>query len=420
MLHGERELTVGYQSKFQSLEVTSADIMTWITTPHSGRIKHAADKLFTAAIVGGKWDNYTTVTASLGCWIENAFGHHEESNSKDGLAIIGGDIHGGRLNEHVRSIHFLIFEIDGSLSLRAGYEALERAACMAIVWTTYSHHKTKTQVGLGSYRNWHRKVFGAPADPSSDELAARFAAETKRLRHLRGVKLHRAGRQRSTREYGKTVRVFDLEHAREDRYRVVIPLAEPFSILDHGEDHYRRLYHTAGERIFGPGSHSVESANPARIQYLPARAPGSPFEPPVIFDEELLDWRKIELPAQAAPSIEKRGWRAGDMARVGQGASFSELRHVLKSIPVDLPYPEWFKCLGAIHHETRGEGRLLAHEWSAGDPRYSEHEVDMIWDALDPAHPRPANLGTLINFAKEYDRNYAPHKTRLVAPKRFL
>ena len=45
----------------------------------------------------------------------------------------------------------------------------------------------------------------------------------------------------------------------------------------------------------------------------------------------------------------------------------------------DLSRPEWFKCIAAIHRETKGseEGRKLAHEWSAGSPsKYDPDDLD--------------------------------------------
>jgi hypothetical protein len=62
-----------------------------------------------------------------------------------------------------------------------------------------------------------------------------------------------------------------------------------------------------------------------------------------------------------------------------------------------LPEPLWWAMLGVVKHCTEGEA--LAHEWSAGDPRYSEADTkakfDSSWLGGPPTCDRIASLGGL-------------------------
>lgn len=386
-------------------EVADQGIIDWVNQPHEGRVTHSPEHPVTAAIAGGKSGfNYTTVTAPFGCWAENILFTHDERPSKDGLALLGGVIRNGRQDKDVVAISMLTYEVDGRLPLDAAVTALEEAKKQSVLWTTANHARTSQSVPYGTFSKWHIETLGSPCTKIKAEVVADFCAQSTRFRHLRNVTLANDGQLNRVGE----VLNFDIAHDPEDKYRVTFPLVAPIPLQGGSAlpiSQFTRLYHAFGDGIFGADVHSRESSNPARLHYLGSHQPGMPFTV-LHFDHEWVDSRDINLPPEPISRA-----RSLVTTLVGHG----ELRHVLRSIPPDLPYPEWYRCLCALHHASGGEAHDLAHAWSAGDPRYRPHQVDAIWDSVDESHPRPAGMGTLVALAQEHDKRFQHYERSLAA-----
>jgi hypothetical protein len=317
--------------------------------------------------------------------------------------MIFAEMRGERSNEHCIAATALAYEIDGRLLLDRAIQRVIDSRREAILWTTHNHMRTSQGIPWRRFQEWHIKKFGRKGAPT-DATVAQYCAESNRLNHLRNVRLHNGGEIYRVREYGMWIEVFSIAHDPEHKCRVVFPLEQSIH-LKSGEcsiADFKALYHAHGNTLFGD-AYSRESCNPARIHYLPSHKPGEQF---CVYHNEgsLTDPRKLV----------QRVIKSKAPIRVPQtrlaSATLTELATVLESIPADLEYPDWFKAIAAIFHETggSGEGNELAHLWSSGDPRYDFEQVECIWDSLDPDHSTPSTMGTLVKLARDHDPTFKP------------
>ncbi len=376
-------------------------------TAHAGAIGKNADHKMTVTVCANAVSNFRVFKdAPWGFVCESFIADHVERASKDGPAIIFAEMRDGRFNHNAQFGTALAYEIDGKLSLDQVDDIVNKCEYEAVVWTTHNHLRTMQCVGVATYRKWHVNNFGR-YDLPTDETVRQFCSDNKRYDHLINVRLHKGGLPRLVREFGQNVEVFDIEHDPEHKLRIVFPLRDSIPLKDNeiGIAEFKAIYHSHGKRIFGD-RYSVESANPARIHYLPSHVPGSEFDvrhyAGTLVDPFFI-WKSIKSEHIA---------RCAKPARARLPATGSnELEHVLKSIPADVEYPEWFKVIAAIFHETSGsgDGNELAHAWSGGDPRYDFDQVERIWDNLDPDHPKSSTMGSLVALAREHDPGFRPY-----------
>src|SRR5262249_25410206 len=80
-----------------------------------------------------------------------------------------------------------------------------------------------------------------------------------------------------------------------------------------------------------------------------------------------------------------------------------------------LPYPAWFHVIGALLRCKDGEA--LAHEWSKGDPRYNEREVQQKIDAWKGTSGPPKCAG-FHNIGGETGKicQSCPHLGKITTP----
>jgi hypothetical protein len=344
-----------------------------------------------------------------------SFRCHSERDTKDGLAAIFADIRELRTDENVVAVTALAYEIDGKLTLEEVKARVSASGKVAFVWTTHNHLRASQKVGEATYKKWHLKRFGVDAPPTDATVSA-FCSENLRYSHLRDVRLADEGRVYVVREWGRKIPVFDIAHAPEHKTRIVFPLATPIALKDGTRTicDYKAIYHAHGINIFGD-AYSTESQNPARLHYLPSHPPGMTGET-IVFGGELVDsepiWSGIKA---AAPAIETQEPQSSHRTVAIPSAGLDELEYILRQIPPDLEYPDWFKCIAAIFYETSGSdaGAELAHSWSSRDPRYSFEEVERIWDSLDLDHRKPARIGTLVKIARSYNDAFRPYRMAL-------
>jgi|GEM_PF-354677 len=83
--------------------------------------------------------------------------------------------------------------------------------------------------------------------------------------------------------------------------------------------------------------------------------------------------------------------------------STSSIIALLESINPDSSYPKWFLVIASIFNITHGshEGLEIADAWSSCGKKYKGYrDVQKYWKTVNPAHPKPVKIGTLIKFAK--------------------
>lgn len=338
---------------------------------------------------------------------ENFLCNHQETETKDGPAVICAMLNGGRRNSNVICVTALGYEIDGKLTVEEAVRILEAAGIEAILYTSFNHLRTTQSVTCGTFNKWQGST-----DHPTEESVRRFCAQDRRYNHLMNVRLADSGKSRRKQEYSSWLDVFDIAHDPEHKFRIVFPLAVPILIKDGiGVEGYKALYLSVGRRKLGD-AFSTESQNANRVHYLPAHRPGAQFDvrhfPGVLLDGNA-EYKRIE------PEIKVRREAAARTAlrpRVG----LEEVAHCLSSISAGCEYPDWFAALCVIHHESSGseEGRVIAHEWSSEGDGYNERQVDAIWDSLDPDHPNPKTIRSLTRLACSYDPNFIPKRPRRV------
>lgn len=338
---------------------------------------------------------------------------HAEQESKHGPAAIFGDLHGGRCDENVESVSCLVYDIDGKLTEPEIADVVAGTGFEAVHYTTYNHCKTVSMVGLKTYQKWARKN-GCGETPTDVTIAA-FCAANPKYDHLESVQLLDGGGTVRVRLFDSQFDAYRIGHDPEHKTRVIFLLSSPIPVKEIGIDAYKATYHAVGQRVFGD-RYDRTCANPARLQYFPSHPPGAigfvtkhhrgdPLE-----WEDIYDSLKSEIQIDREERVTRR--KAWDNSAP---RNLTELHHVLKSIPSDIPRDEWFKALAALFHETRGsdEGNQLAHSWSARDyDAYDFDEVESIWDSFDPDHPRPATMGTLVKLARQYDETFGSQSKR--------
>jgi primase-like protein len=329
---------------------------------------------------------------ALGGLVEFWLSKHEEREEKSREGIIFAALSQQRKDIFASSTSAAVYDIDDLLTFR---EVVERRECTGYVgpsWTTHSHGRAISTIDEGVCNGARMP---RDLDPCTD---AQGAAQLPKLRNVRVL------------DGGLAVNgEFRFSHDPVQRARSVIFFAEPVLLSEVGQDGWRAIYSTLGEDIFGP-VFDVSCKNPARIHWAPAHRPGAPYE--IVHHKGVLyDWRPLW--DRLRPAVYASREKARERANVTMGetpAELAEIAHCLKSIPPDISRPEWFKCIAAIHHETKGseQGRELAHEWSAGSPsQYDPDDLDSnIWEYLDPDHEGGPTMGSLVYWAKEHDPQF--------------
>jgi len=362
--------------------------------------------------------SYYVLEAAWGSLVP-LFGEHSERHEKDGLSIIGAVLDGnGRSDDVASCTDLLIYDIDGSATLAEVDALIEGSGLEALLWTTHNHKSIASEVGCGAYRRWAQKN-GHPETPTDDNIRD-FLKSNKRTKHYRDVKLLHGGKPKKVRQRRKLVEVYKFEHAPVDKVRIVIPLAQTLWINGAdgvGIDGFHRIYMTGGEALFGD-CFDTTCKNPSRLHYLASHRQGAEFCVRY-YQGALLDWRPYWTPEVVAAVAEERQQREGQRREWEDSppTDVEDLHRCLKSIPADLPYDDWFRCIGAVHHESKGSeaGRNLVHTWSEGDHRYDPDEVDNIWEYFERnvgGDTRRATMGTLIKLAREHDASFI-NPTRL-------
>lgn len=170
-----------------------------------------------------------------------------------------------------------------------------------------------------------------------------------------------------------------------DRFRVILPLAEPVP-AEAWPGAFQELCRLV------PGAIGPEQAKDAsRFFYTPIARPGAPYVC------RYSAGAPLRLPTQAAPKQERP-------ALSGETISAEHLRKMLAQIDVeqfhDAPREEWLKVMLEAHAATGGsdEGFAAFADWSAGDEDYAGDVDDWEyqWEHAHGDRPGDRTLASLI------------------------
>ena len=191
---------------------------------------------------------------------------------------------------------------------------------------------------------------------------------------------------------------YNHEVAGRERFRVVIPLEEPFPVKGSFAI-WASLYKIVGKAL---GLHfDPATADAPRVFYLPTHPPGATNARATVVEGSFFDWQpylaeaeeNVTVKASAPAPARHQFIRKGDL---------DEVKGALSSIPPDCGYGTWRDIIWAVKH---GFGASqLAYDaldaWSSNGDSYNPSLLQSIWDGgkADGA----ITMGTFWYHAREH------------------
>ncbi|MGE3701800.1 MAG: primase-helicase family protein [Hyphomicrobiaceae bacterium] len=233
------------------------------------------------------------------------FGLHATRANKDGEAYVAATLLGGVRNlKNVQEVHFLVFDVDGEMSIEDADALVGNFDRTAWLVTTHSHKTDRTEVVVEHYKKWaaENKQTGRP---TLESLRAYLVAKGKGWLVERGLTFDPANPTEHVENKGNC---YIVRHRPLDKFRVIFPLSEPINIpaLDESTNSavevYKDIYHAVGNAVGLPFDHSC--SDPCRLFYFPSCPAHLQDEKRALdFDGALLDWREFRgIPRQGSPS----------------------------------------------------------------------------------------------------------------------
>jgi putative DNA primase/helicase len=221
---------------------------------------------------------------------------------KDGRCVVPGVLKGDRrLKDQVAAIALLVLDSDKGHTLEELRRIFAKHGVAAIISSTHSHMTTTTEVAESAWTEWQK------ANPGG--TAADF------MRHLGYLTRVYEG---ATRDEGVVMRqnkpYVVLRHAPCAKYRIVIPLAAPWTSdgYENGiaaANAWARLYLAAG-RLFGL-SIDTSCQDVHRLYYLPRRNTDAAPAETAVLHGRCLKLEELEAAAAAGPNATQRQRRSG-------------------------------------------------------------------------------------------------------------
>ena len=123
-------------------------------------------------------------------------------------------------------------------------------------------------------------------------------------------------------------------------------------------------------------------------------------------------WRAAARAPDASPSTARPDDDPFASYAAPVGKTHTEVANLLDRHPnSDVDYDHWFRVLAAVHHETEGAGRELAHEWSSSSAKHTDEKFDLTWESLGRYTGRQITLRTLMGAAKGAVEEHKPRAT---------
>lgn len=212
---------------------------------------------------------------------------------KDGSCYIPATLAGSeRKAAAVTEVSMLVYDVDGSTSEDID-AALSSAGVLAVAHTTHSHKSTVTHVASNHVAAWATRE-GKVYPLSIEDMRAYLAATNKA--YLRDVTYDPSPDAVAHTDKGL---MCVIKHAPVDKWRVMIPLAEPIVLQTLGTTtkdviaEYKAIYHGVATTL--GLAHDRACEDPSRLYYDPSHKPGGEYLHRVYGDVSqpmMLDWRE--------------------------------------------------------------------------------------------------------------------------------
>lgn len=217
---------------------------------------------------------------------------HKESKKKNGACFMQGALVNGvkqRTIPNVRELSFMVLDIDSGQPMDEVRQELIHQDLFAILYTTYSHGTTQTKI-------------------KKTEIITKLKLEQGEEITTSHVKFYLQHHKRFDRRILDTCRfvkeehveggvmVF-VEHAPMEKYRIVLPLYEPFVVAKEcggneraAREKWKRLYVGVASQL--GASYDRSCVDISRLFFWPTHKPGGEFRVEIILGE-MLDLSKV-------------------------------------------------------------------------------------------------------------------------------
>lgn len=205
------------------------------------------------------------------------FSNHRLDRKKDGPAFVAGELNGvERKAQAMNAAYFMVFDIDAEQSYDEVRDILNRENIHAIMYTTYSHLKTKSYIKTDKFVQWCKKNGIDPANETgvlhTQDRMEKYVDDAD-MREKLGSEFKVEERLAQT-EDGMQI---CLTHKPIEKFRVLIPLGPIFVFSLHGytsgeqAQAWKRAYVGVGRKL--GLKFDMACADPSHIFYLPSHPP---------------------------------------------------------------------------------------------------------------------------------------------------
>lgn len=205
------------------------------------------------------------------------FSNHRLDRKKDGPAFVAGELNGvERKAQAMNAAYFMVFDIDAGQSYDEVRDIINRENICAIMYSTYSHLKTKSYVKTDKFVQWCKKNGIDPANETgvlhTQERMEKYVDDADMREKLGGE--FKVEERLAQTEEGMQI---CLTHKPIEKFRVLIPLGPIFVFSLHGytsgeqAQAWKRSYVGVGRKL--GLKFDMACADPSHIFYLPSHPP---------------------------------------------------------------------------------------------------------------------------------------------------
>jgi hypothetical protein len=197
-----------------------------------------------------------------------------QRGQKDGWAMTQGSLVAPqRIARNVEANYFMLLDCDTGDTIERVHDRLDELGWFAILWTTYSHGKDRTEISEAKLIKWCREHKVVLTDDNRLQLVRDYLREVTLLHEDIAASITAV-----TRSHGEGGVKYVATHAPMPRLRIMLLLDEPFAFGDgsHGTQNeaiaaWKAFYTHVANKMGVAWDQSC--VDPSRLMYTPRIAP---------------------------------------------------------------------------------------------------------------------------------------------------